>query len=156
MLLLSWVKQVLKTGAMIAWVSYHIPIPPLPPSNLSHPTCKSVLSVCQTYSFQNSPQMQKKSQFCKNWVRGVKDKEEKFWKLLWSCECNSEAGHTWEEKNFQDDLRRGEGTVLQLRWAVPYLQGFLDWLQKSRLQNCLIECTCNKLTVRQFLHVLSL
>lgn len=124
MLLLSWVKQVLKTGAMIAWdYSCYIPIPPLPPSNLSHPTCKSVLSVCQTYSFQNSPQMQKKSQFCKNWVRGVKDKEEKvletslvLWMQFWSrTHLGGKKPSGWFEERGRDSTSTEMGCTLPTR-----------------------------------------
>lgn len=49
-----------------------------------------------------------------------------FWELLGACECDSEAGHTWENRKLEHDLRRRERTVLPWRWAVPFLQGFLD------------------------------
>lgn len=48
------------------------------------------------------------------------------WELLGACECDSEAGHTWENRKLEHDLRRRERTVLPWRWAVPFLQGFLD------------------------------
>lgn len=47
----------------------------------------------------------------------------KFWELG-ACECDSEAGHTWEYRKL--DLRRRESSVLPWRWAVRFLQGFRD------------------------------
>lgn len=55
-----------------------------------------------------------------------KVKRRKFEELLGVCECDSEVGHAWKNRKLQDDLRRGERTVLQLRWATPFLQSFFN------------------------------
>lgn len=135
MLRLSWAEQVQKTGVLIAWdtpATYlFFPVP----LNLSYPIHKSDPSICQTSSFQNSPHLWEKKTDLQELSasRSVtmiggepKIKRRKFGEFLGTCECDSEVGHAWENRTLQDDLKRGERTVLQLRWAAPFLQNFFD------------------------------
>lgn len=115
--------------------------PPLPCSHSSLAS-NSLIKSCQHVKYAAYPRAFKifsRSrtwwQFWRKWGprvsqhdrRGAKEKEEEVLGTCFgSCEWDSEVGHSWEDKQLQDKLRRGEKTN-SFNWNVLYPTSKAFW-----------------------------